>query len=108
MDLVKNLNFQALLDLKDQFDHFLMDAFDNDKTFKQKIQSDFEYFLNLNPKSPEYLSLYMDDKLKKGMKLVSISLWFLIQLKSKFPCFINSGAKVHPGTQSASKTIKDK
>uniref|UniRef100_A0A183ES42 Cullin domain-containing protein n=1 Tax=Gongylonema pulchrum TaxID=637853 RepID=A0A183ES42_9BILA len=61
---------QALLDLKDQFDHFLLDAFENDKTFKQKIQSDFEYFLNLNPRSPEYLSLYMDDKLKKGMKLV--------------------------------------
>ncbi|VDN05739.1 unnamed protein product [Thelazia callipaeda] len=73
---------QALLDLKDQFDHFLLDAFDNDKTFKQKIQSDFEYFLNLNPKSPEYLSLYMDDKLKKGMKLMNESEQELLQDKS--------------------------
>lgn len=35
------------------------------------IASDFEYFLNLNPKSPEYLSLFIDDKLKKGVKGVS-------------------------------------
>ena len=62
--------FQSLLDLKDRFDHFLINAFDSDKSFKQKIQSDFEHFLNLNPKSPEYLSLYMDDKLKKGMRMV--------------------------------------
>ncbi|MFH4981104.1 hypothetical protein AB6A40_007813 [Gnathostoma spinigerum] len=62
---------QTLLDLKDQFDHFLFDAFENDKIFKQKIQSDFEYFLNLNPRSPEYLSLYMDDKLKKGMRMLN-------------------------------------
>ncbi len=32
------------------------------------ISSDFEYFLNLNLKSPEYLSLFIDDKLKKGVK----------------------------------------
>jgi len=36
------------------------------------IASDFEHFLNLNPKSPEYLSLFIDDKLKKGVKGVSI------------------------------------
>lgn len=32
------------------------------------IAKDFEYFLNLNSKSPEYLSLFIDDKLKKGVK----------------------------------------
>jgi len=37
------------------------------------IASDFEHFLNLNPKSPEYLSLFIDDKLKKGVKGVSDS-----------------------------------
>lgn len=36
------------------------------------ISSDFEYFLNLNSKSPEYLSLFIDDKLKKGAKGVSV------------------------------------
>ncbi|KAF7991879.1 hypothetical protein HCN44_010680 [Aphidius gifuensis] len=59
---------QNLLDLKERFDHFLHHSFNNDKLFKQMIVSDFEYFLNLNTKSPEYLSLFIDDKLKKGVK----------------------------------------
>jgi cullin 3 len=62
---------QNLLDLKDRFDHFLHSSFNNDKNFKQMISSDFEHFLNLNSKSPEYLSLFIDDKLKKGCKGVS-------------------------------------
>ncbi|XP_022902236.1 cullin-3 isoform X4 [Onthophagus taurus] len=62
---------QSLLDLKDRFDHFLINSFSNDKIFKQMIASDFEHFLNLNPKSPEYLSLFIDDKLKKGVKGMS-------------------------------------
>lgn len=40
----------------------------NDPIFKKMISSEFEYFLNLNLKSPEYLSLFIDDKLKKGVK----------------------------------------
>lgn len=62
---------QNLLDLKDRFDHFLHESFGNDKIFKQMISSDFEHFLNLNSKSPEYLSLFIDDKLKKGSRGVS-------------------------------------
>ncbi|XP_043265241.1 cullin-3-A isoform X3 [Colletes gigas] len=65
------LFIQNLLDLKDRFDHFLHYSFNNDKNYKQMIASDFEYFLNLNTKSPEYLSLFIDDKLKKGVKGVS-------------------------------------
>lgn len=64
---------QNLLDLKERFDHFLHHSFHNDKLFKQMIVSDFEYFLNLNSKSPEYLSLFIDDKLKKGVKGVKVS-----------------------------------
>lgn len=59
---------QNLLDLKDRFDHFLRESFAYDKIFKQMISSDFEHFLNLNSKSPEYLSLFIDDKLKKGSR----------------------------------------
>lgn len=62
---------QNLLDLKDRFDHFLNNSFNNDKIFKHMISSDFEHFLNLNGQSPEYLSLFIDDKLKKGGKGVS-------------------------------------
>lgn len=63
--------FQNLLDLNDRFNHFLHESFNEDKQFKQMISSGFEYFINLNPKSPEYLSLFIDDKLKKGVKGVS-------------------------------------
>jgi len=59
---------QNLLDLKDRFGHFLHESFSDDKIFKHMISSDFEFFINLNPKSPEYLSLFVDDKLKKGVK----------------------------------------
>lgn len=38
------------------------------------IAGDFEHFLNLNQKSPEYLSLFIDDKLKKGVKGVCINI----------------------------------
>jgi cullin 3 len=49
----------------------------DDKVFKQRINSDFEHFINLNQRSPEYLSLFIDDKLKKGVKgviIISLSL----------------------------------
>ncbi|XP_037957132.1 cullin-3 isoform X2 [Teleopsis dalmanni] len=62
---------QNLLDLKDRFDQFLHHSFNNDRIFKNVISSDFEHFLNLNTKSPEYLSLFIDDKLKKGGKGMS-------------------------------------
>ncbi|CAD5111560.1 DgyrCDS859 [Dimorphilus gyrociliatus] len=59
---------QALLDLKDRFDNLLKRSFANDVQIKQTISRDFEYFINLNTKAPEYLSLFIDDKLKKGVK----------------------------------------
>lgn len=66
---------QNLLNLKDHFDYFLDKSFNNDRIFKKMISSDFEHFLNLNNKSPEYLSLFINDKLKKGSKGVSSSRW---------------------------------
>merc|ERR1719433_823580 len=62
---------QNLLDLKDRFDKFLLGSFSNDPYFKKVIQGDFEFFLNLNQRSPEYLSLFIDDKLKKGVRGLS-------------------------------------
>jgi len=59
---------QALLDLKEKYNKFLADSFRDDRIFKQMITSDFEHFINLNSKSPEYLSLFIDEKLKKGIK----------------------------------------
>merc|ERR1719219_1041931 len=62
---------QNLLELKDKYDCFLRSSFDNDRFFKQTIAGDFEHFLNLSKRSPEYLSLFIDDKLKKGVKGLS-------------------------------------
>jgi len=62
---------QNLLELKDRFDNFLNNSFSNDKFFKQVISGDFEFFLNLNTRSPEFLSLFIDDKLKKGVRGLS-------------------------------------
>lgn len=59
------------MELKDKYDIFLSRSFFNDKEFLKMIGKDFEYFLNLNQKSPEYLSLFIDDKLKKGVKGMS-------------------------------------
>ena len=70
-DVLLDVPLQSLLDLKDRFDHFLHESFNDDKHFKHMISSDFEFFVNLNQKSPEYLSLFIDDKLKKGVKGVS-------------------------------------
>ena len=39
---------------------------------------EFEHFLNLNGKSPEFLSLFIDDKLKKGVKGVSCYVFLII------------------------------
>ncbi|XP_046677480.1 cullin-3-like [Homalodisca vitripennis] len=64
---------QNLLDLKDKIDFFLINSFSNDRLCKQTIAADFEHILNLNSKSPEYLSLFIDDKLKKTVKVMTDS-----------------------------------
>ncbi|XP_065889217.1 cullin-3-like isoform X2 [Dysidea avara] len=59
---------QRLIELKDQYNMYLEESFQKDALFKQSISADFEYFINLNEKSPEYLSLFVDDLLKRGLK----------------------------------------
>ncbi|CAN6484622.1 unnamed protein product [Victoria cruziana] len=62
---------QRLLDEKDKYDKIINLAFSNDKTFQNALNSSFEYFINLNARSPEFISLFVDDKLRKGLKGVS-------------------------------------
>eukprot|EP00252_Welwitschia_mirabilis_P001892 TRINITY_DN1185_c0_g1_i1.p1 TRINITY_DN1185_c0_g1~~TRINITY_DN1185_c0_g1_i1.p1 ORF type:complete len:733 (-),score=125.87 TRINITY_DN1185_c0_g1_i1:316-2514(-) len=62
---------QSLLNLKDKYDRIISVSFNNDKTFQNALNSSFEYFINLNTRSPEYISLFVDDKLRKGLKGVS-------------------------------------
>ncbi|KAJ0099957.1 hypothetical protein Patl1_21925 [Pistacia atlantica] len=62
---------QRLLDLKDKYDKIISTAFNNDKTFQNALNSSFEFFINLNARSPEFISLFVDDKLRKGLRGVS-------------------------------------
>ncbi|KAJ7537211.1 hypothetical protein O6H91_12G102700 [Diphasiastrum complanatum] len=62
---------QRLLDEKDKYDKIISSSFNNDKTFQNALNSAFEHFINLNVRSPEFISLFVDDKLRKGLKGVS-------------------------------------
>ena len=62
---------QSLQDLKQRFDLFLRAALADDKLFRQRVNADFEHFVNLNARTPENLSLFIDDKLRKGVKGLS-------------------------------------
>ncbi|KEH24997.1 cullin 3B [Medicago truncatula] len=59
---------QRLLDLKDKYDKVITTAFANDKSFQNALNSAFEYFINLSARSPEFISLFVDDKLRRGIK----------------------------------------
>ena len=50
-------------------------AFGADKLFVAALNSAFEHFLNLCPRSPEYISLFLDDKLRKGLKVRCCKGW---------------------------------
>lgn len=59
---------QSLLELKDKYDRVLTVAFVNDKNFQHGLNQAFEFFINLNTRSPEFISLFIDEKLRKGLK----------------------------------------
>lgn len=62
---------QDTIDLKDKSDALLEEAFAGDKTMQMAINEAFQSFINANTRSPEYLSLYIDEHLKKGTKTKS-------------------------------------
>lgn len=59
---------EDLLNLKDRFDHLVYHSFNGDLRMKRMMGTDFEYFLNLNPRFPEYLALFIDWELKRSKK----------------------------------------
>ncbi|KAI8980202.1 Cullin-domain-containing protein [Trametes punicea] len=59
---------QDVLDLKDKFDMIWSKAFQSDRELESGLNEAFETFINLNEKSPEFISLFIDDNLKKGLK----------------------------------------
>ncbi|KAG8043696.1 hypothetical protein GUJ93_ZPchr0458g22500 [Zizania palustris] len=59
---------QCLLNEKDKYNEIISVSFRNDMTFRSALNSSFEYFINLNNRVPEFISLYVDDKLLKELK----------------------------------------
>lgn len=62
---------QDVLDLKDLFDKFWKEAFSSDRELGSNLNEAFETFINLNERSSEFISLFIDDHLKRGLKGVS-------------------------------------
>ncbi len=59
---------QGLLALRDKYEAVISSAFSSDKQFYNALNQSFEHFVNLNSHSPEYISLFVDEQLRKGMK----------------------------------------
>jgi cullin 3 len=57
-----------ILNLKTKYDDIWRRAFDSDQGMQTSITNSFSEFINSNARSSEYLSLFFDDNLKKGLK----------------------------------------
>jgi len=51
--------------MKSKYDATIKAAFGADRSFVNALHQAFENFVNLNTRSPEYISLYVDDKLRR-------------------------------------------
>mmetsp|Transcript_9527 Transcript_9527/g.18629 ORF Transcript_9527/g.18629 Transcript_9527/m.18629 type:complete len:744 (+) Transcript_9527:126-2357(+) len=59
---------KKLIGIKDQYDYIIRHAFRDDKAFTNRLHKSFEVFVNLNARSPEYISLAMDAHLRGQRK----------------------------------------
>ncbi|KAI5466260.1 Cullin [Mariannaea sp. PMI_226] len=57
-----------VLRLKDKFDNFLTQCFQDDLIIQSALTKSFSDFINLFSRSSEYVSLFIDDNLKRGIK----------------------------------------
>jgi cullin 3 len=57
-----------VLQLKDKFDNLWKKCLDEDLILQTALTKSFSDFINLYPRSPEYVSLFIDDNLKRGIK----------------------------------------
>ena len=63
---------QDILELKIKFDLILVKSFKKDKNFQSDVSQAFEHVVNINLRSPEFVCLYIDNLLKKGLKGVTL------------------------------------
>ncbi|KIK96146.1 hypothetical protein PAXRUDRAFT_826271 [Paxillus rubicundulus Ve08.2h10] len=59
---------QDVLDLNDKFDRLWKEAFEMNREVEGSFHEAFEDFVNLNEKAPEFISLFIDENLKKGLR----------------------------------------
>ncbi|KAK0525659.1 hypothetical protein OC835_005537 [Tilletia horrida] len=59
---------EDVLALKAKMDRILKEGFGDDKGCEASINEAFETFFNMNPRAPEFISLFLDENLKKGLK----------------------------------------
>ena len=59
---------QGLLQLRDKYDRVIQVACAGDKQFINALNGAFEHFVNQNQRSPEYVSLFIDDHMRRGLK----------------------------------------
>lgn len=59
---------EDVLDFKNKFDAILDIAFVKDTGCETSINEAFESFINSNKRAPEFISLFIDENLKKGLK----------------------------------------
>ncbi|RDA90132.1 hypothetical protein CP533_0750 [Ophiocordyceps camponoti-saundersi (nom. inval.)] len=57
-----------VLRLKDKFDKLLSECFDDDLVIQTALTKSFTDFIRLFARSSEYVSLYIDDNLKRGIR----------------------------------------
>jgi len=62
------LYVQGLLQLRDKYEKVIREAFQSDKQFYNALNQAFESFINVNSHSPEYISLFVDESMRKGLK----------------------------------------
>uniref|UniRef100_A0A7S1FCU5 Cullin family profile domain-containing protein n=1 Tax=Noctiluca scintillans TaxID=2966 RepID=A0A7S1FCU5_NOCSC len=58
----------AILNLKHKYDQFVKESFRESKDFQLALKQAFEGFLNKDTRTAQYLSHYVDDMFRKGLK----------------------------------------
>eukprot|EP00882_Tetradesmus_deserticola_P002834 GHRQ01003012.1.p1 GENE.GHRQ01003012.1~~GHRQ01003012.1.p1 ORF type:complete len:735 (+),score=416.28 GHRQ01003012.1:173-2206(+) len=58
----------VLLGMRDKYEASISRAFADDKSFRNTLNQSFEAFINQQQRSPEFISLFIDDRLRKGLK----------------------------------------
>jgi len=64
---------QKVLDCRKKYDNFVKKAFNEDRIFTRDLKESLEHFINLDSRAApaQYLSLYLDEMMRKGMKGMS-------------------------------------